>query len=54
MSTMYKRLAEHFQGDKDDRDVDLDLQGSYKLPEEKDVCINNIKPIRIVFRGKYL
>lgn len=35
MSIIYRELAEHFQGNKDDQDIDPDLQESYKLPEEK-------------------
>ena len=54
MSTTYKRLAEHFRRNKDDQDIDLDLQGSYKLPDKKNVCTNNIKHITIFFKGKYL
>lgn len=54
MSTIYRRLAEHFQRNKDDQDIDLDLQGSYKLPEKKNVCTNNIKHITIFFKEKFL
>lgn len=43
MSTIYKRLADHFQGNKDDQGIDLHLQGSYTLPEKKNVCTDNIK-----------
>lgn len=43
MSTIYKRLADHFQGNKDDQDIDLHLQVSYMLPEKKNVYTNNIK-----------
>lgn len=35
MFIIYKRLAEHFQGNKDDQDIDLDFQGGYKLPEKE-------------------
>ena len=48
MSTIYKRLADHFQGNKDDQDIDLHLQVSYMLPEKKNVCTNNIKHRSIV------
>lgn len=35
MFIIYKGPAEYLQGNKDDQDIDLDFQGSYKLPEKK-------------------
>lgn len=54
MSIIYKELAEHFQGNKGDQDIDLDLQGSYKLPgkEKKNICTNISNPQVFSLRGK--
>lgn len=57
MSIIYKGLAEHFQRNKDDQDIDLDLQGSYSYQRGKNKqtkkSTNNIKPICTFFKGKY-
>lgn len=37
---LYKGLADHFQGSKDDQDIDPDLEGSYKLPDKKRKCMH--------------
>lgn len=47
MFIIYKGPAEHLQGNKDDQDIDLDFQGSYKLPEKKNMSAQIISNTQV-------